>query len=94
MHIAFEKADRSLARRVVAESGVYVAIDQSRYRGGAAGVDHHVGAGHLVRGGGPHRKNPSGFRNDRIAAGERIAPVATDDAPDVDDRDAHPRGRR
>ena len=42
MQIAFEIADRALARRVVAEGDVDMGIDQARDRGHAAGVDHDV----------------------------------------------------
>ena len=89
VQVAFEVADGALARRVVAEGDVHVRIDQARNRRHAAGVDHHVGA--LDRAGrrGADRDDALALGEDRVAGGERIAPVAGDDLPEIDDRDFH-----
>jgi hypothetical protein len=89
VHVAFEKADGALARRVVPESDVHVGVDQARDRGHAARVDDHVGGIDGTRRRGTDRGDALAIDEDRVARDEGDMPVARDDLPEIDDRDLH-----
>ena len=89
VQVAFEIADGALARRVVAEGDVDVGIDQAGNGGHAAGVDHDIGGVHGLRRCGADRDDTLAVGDDRVAGGERIAPIAGNDLTQIDDRDFH-----
>ena len=89
MQVAFQIADGALARRVVAEGDVDVGVDQAGDGRHAAGVDHDVGALDRLRRRGADRDDALAVGEDRVAGGERLAPIARDDLTEIDDRDFH-----
>jgi hypothetical protein len=91
MQVALEIPDGALARRVITEGDVHVGIDQSGNGGHAVGVDHHIGACHRLRGCRADGLDALAVGEDRVAVNERIAPVAGDDAAEIDDGNLHGR---
>ena len=79
MQVAFEIADRALARRVVAERDVDVGVDQAGNRRHAAGIDHHIGGLDRRADAVPTDDDAAAVGDDRVARDERIAPVARND---------------
>jgi hypothetical protein len=76
VQVAFEIADRALARCVVAERDVHVRVDQARDGRHTAGVDDDIGALGRGRRRCPDHRKAAVLGDDRIAGNERIAPVA------------------
>jgi hypothetical protein len=92
VEIALQKANRALARRIVAERDVHVRIDEARDRGGAVRIDDDVTAVHLGGRSGTDGYEFALLRNDRVTGQERLSPVAGNNSADIGDGDAHRRG--
>ncbi len=94
VQVAFQEPDGALARRVVAEGNVHVAVDQPRDRRRAVGIDDDVAGLDL----GGRRRADAGdapaFGDDRVPHHQGRAPVARDDRCNVRDGDAHRATRR
>ena len=89
MEIALQKANRALARRVVAERDMHMRIDEAGDRGRPVRVDDDVTAVHLGGRGGADGYEFALVRNDRITGNERLSPVAGNNGADIGDGDAH-----
>ena len=89
MQVAFEIADRTLARCIVAEGDMNVGIDQARNRRHAAGIDDDIRGLDRGRRGGTHAHDLAIVRDDGVTRGERVTPVAGNDFTQIDDRDFH-----
>ena len=75
MQVAFEKADRALPRRIVAEGDMDVRVDKAGDRRHAAGIDDDVGGFDLLRRSRAGPRDPAVVGQDSIAGDERVAPI-------------------
>ena len=85
VNVAFEEADRSLARRVVAEGDVHMGIDQARDCDRPVRIDHHVALGDLRSRSGPDVDDPALVHDDGVTGRDRLAPVAGQNGAQIDD---------
>ena len=92
VQIAFEVADGALARRVIAEGDVHMAVDEAGDRGGAGGVHDHVAPGEIRVREAADRRDRSPVHQDAVGGNEGVGKVAADDRADVDDGAPHDIG--
>ena len=92
MQVAFQVADRALARGIIAEGDVDMGVDQAGDRGGLVGIDDDIGALHLARAGRAGGDDTAVLHEDRVALDERPMPVAGNDAAEIDDGGPHVGG--
>jgi hypothetical protein len=89
MNVAFEIADRFLARRIIPERDVNLRVDQAGNGRCAAGVDHHVAGCERCGVSGADPLDLPTVGDDRVTTREGLAPVSGDDGADVDDCGPH-----